>query len=83
MMTIQPIPKNRILRTINGLPPQGIKDLVGFLDFLSFKYQTDAAPKIIALGGLWRDIDLDVDDAEVRSLRQELTLGNSAILPSK
>lgn len=72
-MTIQQIPKNRLLRTINGLPPQGIEDLVSFLDFLSFKYQAGLAPKIVALGGLWSNIDLDIDDAEVRSLRQKLT----------
>lgn len=42
--------------------------------------EADPATKSIVLGGLWSGVDLDIDDAEVRSLRQEVTLGSRATL---
>jgi hypothetical protein len=38
-----------------------------------FKYRYKEPRKVIALGGLWKDIDFDVTDAEVRAFRQEVT----------
>jgi len=47
--------------------------IIRFLDLLKFKYQAQQTRKVVALGGLWKDLDFDVTDAEVRALRQRVT----------
>ncbi len=65
--------KQRVYQVIDGLPPESFEELSYFLDFLKFKYQVQQPQKVVALGGLWKHLDFDVTDAEVRELRQRAT----------
>jgi hypothetical protein len=65
--------KQRVYQGLEGLPPESFDELFHFLDFLKFKYQVQQPRKVVALGGLWEHLDLDVTDAEVRTLRQRVT----------
>jgi len=72
MSTEQTI-KRRVYQGIDGLPSESFEELTHFLDFLKFKYQVQQPRKVVALGGLWKHLDFDVTDAEVRALRQRVT----------
>jgi hypothetical protein len=72
-MSTGPAIKQRVYQTIEGLPSESFEELFHFLDFLKFKYQVQQPRKVVALGGLWRHLDFDVTDAEVRALRQRVT----------
>jgi len=63
----------KVYQVIEGLPPESLEELSHFLDFLKFKYQVQQPRKVVALGGLWQDLDFDVTDAEVRALRQKVS----------
>lgn len=65
--------KQRVYQSIDGLPSEGFEELSHFLDFLKFKYQAQQPRKVVALGGLWKHLDFDVTDADVRALRQRVT----------
>ncbi|BAM00444.1 MULTISPECIES: DUF2281 domain-containing protein [Caldilinea] len=65
--------KQKVYQAIEGLPPEGLEELFYFLDFLKFKYQVQQSRKVAALGGLWKHLDFDVTDEEVRTLRQQVT----------
>ena len=65
--------KQRVYQDIDGLPSESFEELSHFLDFLKFKYQVQRPRKVVALGGLWKNLDFDVTDAEVRALRQRVT----------
>lgn len=65
--------KERVYKAIDGLPSESFEELAHFLDFLKFKYQVQQPRKVVALGGLWKHLDFDVTDAEVRALRQRVT----------
>jgi hypothetical protein len=65
--------KQKVYQAIDGLPPESFEELFHFLDFLKFKYQVQQPRKVVALGGLWKHLDFDVTDAEVRVLRQRVT----------
>lgn len=69
----------KVRQTIEKLPPEGLEELSRFLDFLKSKYQPERPRKVAALGGLWKDLDFDVTDADVRALRRQVT----AHLPHK
>ena len=72
MNTVQAV-KQRVYQGIDGLPSESFEELTHFLDFLKFKYQVQQPRKVVALGGLWKHLDFDVTDAEVRALRQRVT----------
>jgi hypothetical protein len=72
MATTSPI-YEKVHAALAALPDQGIEELSQYLDFLAYKYQTEAAVKVVALGGLWEQIPLDVTDEDVRELRQKAT----------
>ncbi len=72
MSTVQVV-KQRVYQAIDGLPSESFEELTHFLDFLKFKYQVQQPRKVMALGGLWKHLDFDVTDAEVRALRQRVT----------
>ena len=57
--------------TIRKLPPAARKELIYFVDYLQYKYQSAPADNVVKLGGLWADINLDVSDDDVRALRQQ------------
>jgi len=65
--------KQRVYQAIDGLPSESFEELSHFLDFLKFKYHIQQPRKVVALGGLWKHLDFDVTDAEVRALRQRVT----------
>jgi hypothetical protein len=65
--------RQKVHQAIDGLPPESFEELFHFLDFLKFKYQVQQPRKVVALGGLWKHLDFDVTDAEVRALRQRVT----------
>ena len=65
--------KQQVYQAIDGLPSESFEELSHFLDFLKFKYQVQQPRKIVALGGLWKHLDFDVTNAEVRALRQRVT----------
>jgi hypothetical protein len=65
--------KQQVYQAIDGLPSESFEELSHFLDFLKFKYQLQQPRKVVALGGLWKHLDFDVTDAEVRALRQQAT----------
>lgn len=65
--------KRRVYQTLDELPPKSFEELIQFLDFLKFKYLTKQPPEVVALGGLWDNLDFDVTDEDVRALRQQVT----------
>ena len=65
--------RQQVYQTIEKLPAKGLEDLVEFLDFLSFRYKVADSESNVALGGLWKDIDFNVTDEEIRALRQQVT----------
>ncbi len=65
--------RQKVYRTMEKLPSEGVEELVQFLDFLRFKYHVQESQNVVALGGLWEDLNLDVTDEDVRTLRQRVT----------
>ncbi len=65
--------KGKVQQTIASLPPESLEELASFLEFLKFKYQVAGSRKVVALGGLWKNLNLDVTDTDVRALRQQVT----------
>ena len=65
--------RQQVYQTIEKLPARGLEDLVEFLDYLSFRYKVAGSESNVALGGLWKDIDFDVSDDEIKALRQQVT----------
>ena len=65
--------KERIYQTLDELPEESLIEIVRFIDFLKFKHKAESAKPIIALGGLWKGINFDVTDKDVRALRQRIS----------
>ena len=65
--------KQKILHTLNQLPPEGLEELARYLDFLRSKYHVHEPLKVVALGGVWKDLGFDVTEEEVRTLRERVT----------
>lgn len=72
-METLPSVKHKVFKTLGLLPPQGLEELSGYLDFLAFKYHSARSDQVLALDGRWRDIAFDVDDEDVRALRRQVT----------
>ena len=62
-----------LAKTIDALPPAAQKELLDFIDYLQYKHHLDPSGQVVELGGLWADIDFDVTDEDVRTLRQQVT----------
>lgn len=60
-------------KAIDSLPPIARKELVDFVGYLQYKHQLDQPGRSVKLGGMWADINLDVTDEDVRTLRQRVT----------
>ena len=73
-MSTVPSIKKRIYRTLEELSPDQLEDLARFLDFLKYRQEAQSeVGRVIALGGMWSDIEFDVTDDDVRLLRQQIT----------
>lgn len=59
--------------TIDALPPVAQKELADFVGYLQYKHQLDPSGNVVKLGGLWADINFDVTDEDIRTLRQKVT----------
>lgn len=59
---------------VHSLPPVAKRELLDFVGYLQYKHQLDKSGPVVKLGGLWADVDFDVTDQDVRSLRQQVTL---------
>lgn len=73
MLAAQSI-KQKVDETVAKLPPGSLWELSTFLDFLAFKYHVGDSRPVVVLGGLWKDVPLDVTDEDVRALRRELSM---------
>jgi hypothetical protein len=71
--------KQDIIISLDNLPPEGLKEVQNFLDFIRFKSQKKAkksTPYIpVALGGLWEGEEISEQD--IADIRKEM-LGNLA-----
>jgi hypothetical protein len=61
--------KQKIIGSLNNLPPEGLHEVEIFLDYIRFKLQKTSSTSTpylpIALGGLWKNetiSDKDIDD---------------------
>lgn len=72
IMTTLAIAHEQIEQAIRSLPPPAQMELVHFIDYLHYKY-SDTGSSILALEGLWADINLDVDEEDVRRLREDVS----------
>ena len=64
--------KQKIMLSLASLPPEGLQEVLNFLEYMRFKFQnmskTSTQYKPIALGGLWKRETIDEKDIqEVRS----------------
>ena len=55
---------------IDALPSENLKELFQFLDFLRFRQRVQKRPEHVRLEGLWRNVQFDVTDDDIRALRQ-------------
>ncbi len=73
-MSTVPSIKQRIHQTLEEFSPDQLEDLARFLDFLKYQQESQSeVGRVIALGGMWSDIEFDVTDDDVRRLRQQIT----------
>ncbi|MFN3763534.1 MAG: hypothetical protein ACK4WK_10090, partial [Anaerolineae bacterium] len=71
-MSSAQVVRQQVYRVLEELPPESLEEVAQFLEFLRFKYRKGEA-KVIALGGLWRGLDRDVSEEDVRALRRRVT----------
>lgn len=60
-------------KTIDALPPTAQKELEDFIGYLQYKHRLDQSGEVVKLGGLWADIEFNVTDKDIRTLRQRVT----------
>jgi hypothetical protein len=63
-----------LYQAIDNLPPERLPELLAFIRRLQIKRQTSIAVAAAGLGGLWQDVPLEIDEADIRRLRYELTV---------
>ena len=66
-----PAVRQKVYRAMEKLPAEGVEQ---FLDFLRFKYGVQKPRNVVALGGLRKELNLEVTDEDVRVLRQQVTV---------
>lgn len=62
-----------IERVVRALPPAAHRELQHFIGYLQHKYRDESKQQVARLGGLWTDIEFDVNDGDVRALRRMVT----------
>ena len=69
--------KQKIMLSLDSLPPEGLQEVVNFLEYMRFKFQnisqTSTPYKPIALGGLWKGET--IDEKDIREVRKEIWQG--------
>jgi hypothetical protein len=60
----------KLTNAVATLPADALDELEHFLAYLQYKYQAQTAT-VVALGGLWAEAGFDMDDEELRELRQK------------
>lgn len=68
--------KQRIVGSLNNLPPEGLQEVETFLNYIRFKFQkasSESTPyRPVALGGLWKNET--IDDKDFDEVREEMWL---------
>lgn len=66
--------KKRIILSLDNLPPESLREVINFLDYVRFKVQkktqTATPYQPVALGGLWKDENIDANDID--EVRREM-----------
>ena len=66
--------KRRIILSLDNLPPEGLREVVNFLEYVRFKFpkkSPTATPyRPIAFGGLWKNEN--IDDKDIDEVRREM-----------
>ena len=66
--------KKNIIHSLENIPPEGLKEVANFLKYVHYRFQKNIPPKNhynpIALGGLWKG--LEVSDDDITSIRNEI-----------
>lgn len=66
--------KEKILLSLDSLPPEGLQEVVNFLEYMRFKFQdmSKKSPqyKPIALGGLWKEEI--INEKDIQEVRKEM-----------
>lgn len=75
------ITKQGLHQAIESLPPKSLDELAEFVEYLAHKYQVSPDRKVVVLGGIWKNVDFDVEDDEIRALRQKVSDQLSRELP--
>lgn len=72
-MTTLSIAPEQIEQAIRELPLSAQMELAQFIGYLRYKY-SDTEPSLLALEGLWADVDFDVNQEDIRQLREDISL---------
>lgn len=74
MSTTSNTVKQKIMLSLDSLPPEGLQEVINFLEYMRFKFQQiSQAPtpyEPIALGGLWKGET--IDDEDIKEVRKEM-----------
>ena len=66
--------KQKIIISLNNLPPEGLEEIAFFLDYIQYKFQNISLPSVpyqpIALGGLWKDEK--ISDEDIDEIRKKM-----------
>jgi len=66
--------KRKIILSLDNLPPEGLREVVNFLEYIRFKFPQKTPSKTpyrpIAFGGLWKDEN--IDDKDIDEVRRDM-----------
>ncbi|MCP4156155.1 MAG: hypothetical protein GY757_51015 [bacterium] len=66
--------RQQIAVTLNDLPPEGLKEVANFLEYIRFKFKkpdSRSTPyRPVALGGLWKDET--IEEKDIDDIRKEM-----------
>jgi hypothetical protein len=66
--------KQKIIGSLNNLPPEGLQEVETFLNYMKFKFQKPTAKSTpylpMALGGLWKNET--INDKDIDDIRKEM-----------
>ncbi|MBU0703447.1 MAG: hypothetical protein KKC18_06230 [Chloroflexi bacterium] len=69
-MGIQPVTKEQIIYTLDELPPESLREVQQYLDFLRFKIRKQADEPAVAIGGLLEGYSFT--DEDIAQARREM-----------